>query len=40
MLGTEEAILNPEEKISLKKELVYVKEEEGVSTFACILIYQ
>jgi hypothetical protein len=40
MLGTEEAILNPEERISLKKELIYVEDEEGVSTFACILVYQ
>ena len=29
MLGTEEAVLDPEEKISLKKELVYVKDEKG-----------
>ena len=40
MLGTKEAVLDPEEDVSLKKELIYVKEEEGVSTFACILIYQ
>jgi len=40
MLGTKEAVLDPEENVSLKKELIYVKEEEGVSTFACILIYQ
>jgi hypothetical protein len=40
VLGTEEAVLDPEEKISLKKEFVYVKDEKGVSTFGCILIYQ
>jgi hypothetical protein len=40
MLGTEEAVMNPEVNISLKKELIYVKEGEEVSTFACILIYQ
>lgn len=40
MLGTEKAILDPELNITLKKELIYVKEDEGVSTFACILIYQ
>lgn len=39
-LGTEEAILDPEENISLKKELIYVKGKEGVSAFGCILIYQ
>jgi hypothetical protein len=40
MLGTEEAVMDPEVKISLKKELIYVKDGEEVSTFACILIYQ
>lgn len=40
MLGTEETVLDPEVNISLKKELIYVKEGEEVSTFACILIYQ
>ncbi len=39
-LGTEESVFDPEENISLKKELIYVKEDEEVSTFACILIYQ
>lgn len=40
MLGTEEAVLDPEVNISLRKKLIYVKEDEGVSAFACILIYQ
>jgi hypothetical protein len=40
MLGTEEAVLDPEVNISLRKELIYIKEDEGVSAFACILIYQ
>ncbi len=40
MLGTEEAVMDPEVKISLKKELISVKDGEEVSTFACILIYQ
>jgi len=40
VLGAEEAVLDPEEKISLRKELIYVKEEEEVSAFACVLIYQ
>jgi hypothetical protein len=40
MLGTEESVFDPEVNISLKKELIYVKEDEGVSAFACILIYQ
>lgn len=40
ILGTEEALLDPEINISLKKELIYVKKDGGVSTFACILIYQ
>jgi hypothetical protein len=39
-LGTEEAVLNPDEKISLKKEFIYVKDGEGVSTFGCVLVYQ
>jgi hypothetical protein len=40
VLGTEEAVINPEENISLKKELIYIRDEEGVSAFAYILIYQ
>jgi hypothetical protein len=40
VLGTEEAILNPGENISLKKELIYVMDGEGVSAFGCILVYQ
>lgn len=39
-IGTEEAVLDPNEKISLKKELIYVKDEEGVSAFGCVLAYQ
>ncbi len=39
-LGTEEAVLDPDKKISLKKELIYVKDGEGVSTFGCVLVYQ
>jgi hypothetical protein len=40
VLGTEEAVLNPGENISLKKEFIYVKDEEEVSTFGCVLVYQ
>jgi hypothetical protein len=40
LLGTKEASINPEENVSLKKELIYIRDEEEVSTFACILIYQ
>lgn len=39
-LGTEEAVMNPGENISLKKESIYVKDEQGVSTFGCVLVYQ
>lgn len=39
-LGTEEAVLNPNENISLKKEFIYMKDEEGVSAFGCVLVYQ
>ncbi|AYK14754.1 MAG: hypothetical protein ACOX7X_11175 [Methanosarcina flavescens] len=39
-IGTEEAVLDPNEKISLKKKLIYVKDEEGVSAFGCVLAYQ
>ncbi len=39
-LGTEEVVLNPGENISLKKELIYVKDGEGVSAFGCVLVYQ
>lgn len=39
-LGTEETVLNPGENISLKKELIYVKDEEGISAFGCVLVYQ
>lgn len=40
MLGTEEAVMDPEVKISLKKKIIYVKEDGEVSAFACVLIYQ
>jgi hypothetical protein len=40
VLGTEEAVLDPGENISLKKELIYVKDGEGVSAFGCVLVYQ
>jgi len=39
-LGIEEAVLNPSENISLKKEFIYVRDEEGVSSFGCVLVYQ
>lgn len=39
-LGAKEAVLNPDEKISLKKESIYVKDGEGVSAFGCVLVYQ
>jgi hypothetical protein len=39
-MGTEEAVLDPNEKISLKKEFIYVKDGEGVSAFGCVLVYQ
>ncbi|MDD3247809.1 MAG: hypothetical protein PHF18_13330 [Methanosarcina sp.] len=38
--GTEEAVLNAGESISIKKELIYVKDSEGVSAFGCVLVYQ
>ncbi|HWR24758.1 MAG TPA: hypothetical protein VN278_00860 [Methanosarcina sp.] len=40
VLGTNEAILDPSENISIKNNLIYVKEGEEVSAFGCILIYQ
>lgn len=40
VLGTKKAVINPERNVSLKKELIYIKDKEGVSAFACILIYQ
>ncbi len=39
-MGTEEAIMDPNEKISLKKEFIYVKDGEEVSAFGCVLVYQ
>lgn len=39
-LGTEVAILDPELAISLKKEIIFIKENEEVSAIDCILIYQ
>jgi len=38
--GTEEAVLNTDENISINKELIYVKDSEGVSAFGCVLVYQ
>lgn len=38
--GTREVFLNAGENISIKKELIYVKDSEGVSAFACVLVYQ
>ena len=40
LLGTQEAVLDPKKNISLKKELIYVRDSEEVSAFGCILIYQ
>lgn len=40
ILGTEEAVLDPGENIVLKKELIYVKDREGVFAFGCVLVYQ
>lgn len=39
-LGAEEAVLDPGKNISLKKELIYVKNGEEVSAFGCVLVYQ
>ncbi|AKB75760.1 hypothetical protein MSLAZ_2499 [Methanosarcina lacustris Z-7289] len=38
--GTEEVVLNAGENISIKKELIYVKDSEGVSAIGCVLVYQ
>lgn len=38
--GTEEVILTVNEKISIKKEFVYIKGSEGVSAFGYVLVYQ
>ncbi len=38
--GTEEVALNAGENISIKKELIYVKDSEGVSAIGCVLVYQ
>lgn len=38
--GTEEATLSADENISIKKESIYIKGNEGVSTFDYILVYQ
>lgn len=38
--GTEEVVLNAGKNISIKKELIYVKDNEGVSAFGCVLVYQ
>jgi hypothetical protein len=39
-LGINEALLNPDENISIKKKLIYVKDGEEVSAFGCTLISQ
>ncbi|MGB9132672.1 MAG: hypothetical protein WCB90_08725 [Methanosarcina sp.] len=39
-LGTQEAVLDPQVNVSLKREIIYVKGREEVSAFDCILIYQ
>lgn len=38
--GTEEVVLNAGENISIKKELIYVKDSKGVSAIGCVLVYQ
>ncbi len=38
--GAREMVLNTGENISIKKELIYVKDSEGVSAFGCVLVYQ
>ncbi|WP_440945614.1 hypothetical protein ACSAZL_16070 [Methanosarcina sp. T3] len=38
--GAKEVVLNADENISIKKELIYVRDSEGVSAFACVLVYQ
>lgn len=38
--GTEEVVLNAGENISIKKELIYVRDSEGVFAFGCVLVYQ
>lgn len=38
--GAREVVLNANENISIKKELIYVKDSEGVSAFGCVLVYQ
>ncbi len=38
--GTGEVVLNAGENISIKKELIYVKDSEGVFAFGCVLVYQ
>lgn len=38
--GTEEVILTVNEKISIKKEFIYIMGSEGVSTFGYVLVYQ
>lgn len=38
--GTREVVLNTGENVSIKKELIYLKDSEGVSAFGCVLVYQ
>lgn len=40
MLGIKKVVMDPEKNVSLKKKLIYIKDKEGVSAFACVLIYQ
>ncbi|AAM04379.1 TPA: hypothetical protein HA338_07665 [Methanosarcina acetivorans] len=38
--GAREVVLNAGENVSIKKELIYLKDSEGVSAFGCVLVYQ
>jgi hypothetical protein len=40
VLGTNETLLDPQKNISIKNNLIYVKDGEVVSAFGCVLIYQ
>ena len=40
MLWIKKVVMDPEKNVSLKKKLIYIKDKEGVSAFACVLIYQ
>lgn len=39
-IGTEGVTLNPDKDISLKKELIHVKDGEETFAFGCVLVYQ